>query len=119
MVPGPARGSSWDKPGVVPAPASPPGPELSSLATALEDLTKRITAIADSLANTQSDWAAQDLFAVERSLRAGHRRLATLNEQLRRRADGAPEGRHRGAARAAEPRYRQGDPGGGNLIPQT
>ncbi len=84
MVPGPARAPSWDKPGAVPTPASLPGPELSSLATALEDLTKRITTIAESLANTQSDWAAQDLFAVERSLRAGHRRLATLNERLRR-----------------------------------
>jgi hypothetical protein len=68
----------------VPAPTPVPGPELSSLATALEDLTKRVTAIAESLANTQADWAAQDLFAVERSLRAGHRRLTTLNERLRR-----------------------------------
>jgi len=68
----------------VPAPTSVPAPELSSLATALEDLTKRVTAIAEELANTQADWAAQDLFAVERSLRAGHRRLATLNERLRR-----------------------------------
>jgi hypothetical protein len=68
----------------VPAPSSPPGPELSSLATALEDLTRRVTTIAESLANTQADWAAQDLFAVERSLRAGHRRLATLNERLRK-----------------------------------
>ena len=70
----------------MPAPTSVPGPELSSLATALEDLTKRVTAIADGLVNTQADWAAQDLFAVERSLRAGHRRLATLNERLRRQA---------------------------------
>jgi hypothetical protein len=68
----------------VPAPASLPGPELSSLATALEDLTKRVTAIAEGLANTDADWAAQDLFAVERSLRAGHRRLATLNERVRK-----------------------------------
>jgi hypothetical protein len=68
----------------VPAPAAVPGPELSSLATALEDLTKRVTAMAESLADTEADWAAQDLFAVERSLRAGHRRLATLNERLRR-----------------------------------
>ena len=68
----------------MPAPAAVPAPELSSLATALDDLTKRVTAIAESLAHTQADWAAQDLFAVERSLRAGHRRLATLNERLRR-----------------------------------
>jgi len=68
----------------VPAPVPVPAPELSSLATALEDLTKRVTAIAEGLANTDADWAAQDLFAVERSLRAGHRRLSTLNERVRR-----------------------------------
>ena len=68
----------------MPAPATVPAPELSSLATALDDLTRRVTAIAESLANTQADWAAQDLFAVERSLRAGHRRLATLTEKASR-----------------------------------
>ena len=85
MVPGPRRGPAWDKPGAVPASAIVPAPELSSLATALDDLTRRITAIAESLANTQADWAAQDLFAVERSLRAAHRRLATLTEKAVRR----------------------------------
>ena len=79
-----SRWPPWDKPEAVPTPASVPAPELSSLATALEDLTRRVTAIAEDLANTQADWAAQDLFAVERSLRAGHRRLSTLNERLRR-----------------------------------
>jgi hypothetical protein len=69
----------------VPAPVNVPTPELSSLATALDDLTRRVTAIAESLANTQADWAAQDLFAVERSLRAGHRRLSTLTEKANRR----------------------------------
>lgn len=69
----------------MPATANVPTPELSSLATALDDLTRRVTAIAESLANTQADWAAQDLFAVERSLRAGHRRLATLTEKANRR----------------------------------
>ena len=54
------------------------------MATALEDLTRRITAIAEGLANTQADWAAQDLFAVERSLNAGHRRLTALNARLRK-----------------------------------
>lgn len=77
----------------MPASATVPAPELSSLATALDELTRRITAIAEGLANTQADWAAQDLFAVERSLRAAHRRLATLTEKAsrrERRADGAP-----------------------------
>jgi hypothetical protein len=69
----------------VPAPVTVPTPELSSLATALDDLTRRVTAIAESLANTHADWAAQDLFAVERSLRAGHRRLATLTEKASRK----------------------------------
>ncbi len=68
----------------MPAPATVPAPELSSLATALDDLTRRVTAIAESLANTQADWAAQDLFAVERSLGGAHRRLVTLNERLRK-----------------------------------
>ncbi len=84
IVPGLPGDPSWDKPGAVPSPASVPAPELSSLATALDDLTRRVTTIAEGLANTQSDWAAQDLFAVERSLRGAHRRLATLNERLRR-----------------------------------
>ena len=53
------------------------------MATALDDLTRRVTAIAESLANTQADWAAQDLFAVERSLGAAHRRLLALNDRLR------------------------------------
>jgi hypothetical protein len=53
------------------------------MATALDDLTRRVTAVAEDLANTHADWVAQDLFAVERSLRGAHRRLATLNERLR------------------------------------
>ncbi len=68
----------------MPSPAAVPGPELSSVATALEDLRRRVTAMAEGLANTQADWAAQDLFAVERSLNAAHRRLGTLNERLRK-----------------------------------
>ena len=68
----------------MPAPATVPAPELSSMATALDDLVRRVTTIADGLVNTQADWVAQDLFAVERSLRAAHRRLATLNERLRK-----------------------------------
>ena len=74
----------WDKTGAVPPPAAVPGPELSSVATALDDLTRRVTAMAEALANTQADWVAQDLFAVERSLNAANRRLTTLNERLRK-----------------------------------
>ncbi len=54
------------------------------MATALEELSRRVTAIAEGLANTQADWVAQELFAVERSMGAASRRLATLNERLRR-----------------------------------
>jgi len=83
MVLAPVPASRWDKPGPVPSP-SVPTPELSSISTALDDLVRRVTAIAESLANTDTDWVAQDLFAEERSLRAGHRRLLTLNERLRK-----------------------------------
>ena len=83
MVPGRPGRLPWDKPEAVPTPPVP-GAELSSMATALEELARRVTAIAESLAHTKADWVAQDLFAVERSLGAAHRRLATLNERLRK-----------------------------------
>jgi len=53
------------------------------MSTALDDLARRVTGIAEDLSSTQADWVAQDLFAVERSLGAARRRLATLNERLR------------------------------------
>ena len=68
----------------MPTPATVPASELSSMTTALDDLARRVTAIAEGLANTEADWVAQDLFAVERSLGAAHRRLVTLNERLRK-----------------------------------
>ena len=54
------------------------------MATALDELTRRVTTMAESLAHTQADWVAQDLFAVERSLGAARRRLTALNERLRK-----------------------------------
>lgn len=54
------------------------------MATALDDLARRVTGIAEGLANTQADWVAQDLFAVERSLGAARRRLTALNDRLRK-----------------------------------
>jgi hypothetical protein len=55
---------------------SSPGAELSSLTTALDELTSRVAAIAESLAGTEDDLLASDLFEVERSLREAIRRLA-------------------------------------------
>jgi hypothetical protein len=48
--------------------------ELSSLATALEDLTRRVTSLAEGLAGQQADLATE-LFEVERSLNGAQRRL--------------------------------------------
>ena len=52
------------------------GAELSSLTTALDELTSRVVAIAEPLAGTADDSLANDLFEVERSLREAIRRLA-------------------------------------------
>jgi hypothetical protein len=65
-----------------------PGPELSSISTALEDLLRRVTAMAEEMTGTEADAVAQELFAVERSLGATHRRLAKLILGIT--ADGAP-----------------------------
>ena len=54
------------------------------MTTALDDLARRVTAIAEGLANTEADWVAQELFAVERSLGAARRRLLALNDRLRK-----------------------------------
>ncbi len=46
---------------------SAPLAELSSLATALEELRQRVAAIADRAASEQDDDTASELFAVERA----------------------------------------------------
>jgi hypothetical protein len=51
------------------------GPELSSLATALEELTRRVVAIAEDCRGTKREDTAADLFAVEGLLDAARRRL--------------------------------------------
>ena len=53
--------------------------ELSSLATALDDLTRRVTSLAEGLANEQEDLAIE-LFEVERSLNGARRRLRKVVE---------------------------------------
>jgi hypothetical protein len=52
--------------------------ELSSVATALDDLTSRVAVIADRLNGTEQDQVAAELFEVERSMRAAQRRLARV-----------------------------------------
>jgi ElaB/YqjD/DUF883 family membrane-anchored ribosome-binding protein len=54
--------------------------ELSSLATALEELTGRVTAIAEEHSGTARDDLATELFEVERALSGAQRRLARVIE---------------------------------------
>lgn len=54
-----------------------PRPELSSVSTALDDLTKRLSAMADATAKGDQNLAIE-LFEIERSLRGAQRRLSRL-----------------------------------------
>jgi len=58
--------------------------ELSSLATALEDLTRRVTAHADAASHAKDEDMAKELFAIERALMGASRRLTRLTTALRR-----------------------------------
>ena len=55
-----------------------PTAELSSVTTALSDLTRRVGSMANQAAADQRDDVASDLFAVERALTGATRRLARL-----------------------------------------
>lgn len=55
-----------------------PAAELSSVSTALDELTRRVTAIADGYQRRKREDVAADLFAVERLLDTAHRRLAKV-----------------------------------------
>lgn len=57
-------------------------PELSSMSTALEDLTQRIAAAAEQLQGDREDMAVA-LYEVERSLSAAQRRLDQVVGGLR------------------------------------
>jgi hypothetical protein len=57
--------------------------ELSSLATALEDLTRRVTAHADAASNGKDEDMAKELFAIERALTGASRRLTRLTTARR------------------------------------
>jgi hypothetical protein len=52
--------------------------ELSSLTTALEEITKRVTAMADAYAAERREDLAGDLYAVERQLANAVRRLGKV-----------------------------------------
>ena len=55
-----------------------PAAELSSLATALEELTRRVTAIAEGYARAKRDDLAGELYRVERALTGAQRSLARV-----------------------------------------
>ncbi len=56
--------------------------QLSSLSTALDDLTQRIATFADALDGAPREDVAADLYEVERNLQAAARRLRTLLGKL-------------------------------------
>ncbi len=56
--------------------------QLSSLSTALQDLTDRVTALADQYQSSPRDDVAADLYDVERNLQAGLRRLRSLLDKV-------------------------------------
>jgi hypothetical protein len=59
--------------------------ELSSLATALDELTRRVTVHAEAADTAKDEETARELFAIERSLVSANRRLSRLALTLRRR----------------------------------
>ena len=67
------------------SPSSSPGPELSSITTALSDITRRVTAIAERSEGSELDWLASTLFDVERALIDATRRLSSATTALRNR----------------------------------
>ena len=52
--------------------------ELSSLATALDELARRITSIAEDYAGARRDDLATELYQVERALAGARRKLARV-----------------------------------------
>ncbi|HEX2701282.1 MAG TPA: hypothetical protein VHM89_13865 [Acidimicrobiales bacterium] len=64
---------------------SSPAAELSSLATALDDVAERVTAIAESYACARRDDLATELYQVERALAAARRGLNRVLDNQRPR----------------------------------
>ena len=67
------------------ATSSSPGPELSSITTALGEITRRVTAIAERSQGSDLDWLSSTLFDVERALIDATRRLSSATTALRKR----------------------------------
>jgi hypothetical protein len=65
------------------SPASPQA-ELSSITTALDDLARRVTALAERASGSELDWLSTDLYEGERALAEARRRLTRSVERLRR-----------------------------------
>ena len=61
-----------------------PTAELSSLATELEELNQRVTAIADTCAGASRDDLAAELYQAERSLGTARRSVGRALEAARR-----------------------------------
>jgi hypothetical protein len=59
------------------------GPLLSSIASALRELTDRLSAIAETMTGADREDVATSLFEVERSLVAASRRLEEVLRVLR------------------------------------
>jgi hypothetical protein len=55
---------------------------LSSVSTALSELTDRVTALADGYQGSPREDVAADLYDVERNLRAADRRLRAMLNRL-------------------------------------
>lgn len=62
--------------------AAKAGPQLSSVATALTELTTRLGDLGEALAQTSADEVANGLFEVERLLRTAGRRLDKVLDHL-------------------------------------
>jgi hypothetical protein len=60
-----------------------PRSEISSLTTSLDDLTRRVTAMAETAHAGGDAEAASELFAVERALLGALRRLSHLSTDRR------------------------------------
>jgi hypothetical protein len=56
-------------------------PQLSTIASSLDDLTRRITELADSRAGEPDDDLASELYEVERALQHATRRLQRVIER--------------------------------------